>query len=248
MLPPKPKLKMDIILFLSTLRNALDSTFSDRKRKLIQSMINIIQYSGDNTNTASTVAFGVYRFEYIWEALIDHLYGIDNKEKYFPHGHWHILTEKGGFSQKSSELKPDTIARVDNKFFILDAKYYQYGITRNPQHLPATDSIQKQITYGKYIEQKGHATGNNIYNAFLMPYMKNEEEIMPYRFVSIGTADWENYCPETPNYKYVLGILVDTRFLLTEYSRYNLTEIHKLCTLIENSLTTYRNPTNNSAR
>ena len=39
-----------------------------------------------------------------------------------------------------------------------------------PAHLPTTDSIQRQITYGDYIAEKGFAPKEIIFNDFIMPY------------------------------------------------------------------------------
>ena len=78
-----------------------------------------------------------------------------------------------------------------------------------------------------------------IYNAFIMPYKSNNEEKI--KFVSIGTAGWEHYNINTPNYAYILGLLVDTRWLITNYSRHSDLEIEKLASLIERSLYSTRN-------
>ena len=42
------------------------------------------------------------------------------------------------------------------------------------------------------------------------------------------------------NYNYVLGILVDTRYLIEQNSKHNTTEIEILSDLIVSSLATYR--------
>ena len=66
-----------------------------------------------------------------------------------------------------------------------------------------------------------------------MPYnahLHNDSE--PYMFVGIGTADWK---PIESNKKYhnVLGILMDTRYLINTYSKHNSTEIETLANMIE---------------
>lgn len=38
------------------------------------------------------------------------------------------------------------------KVFVLDSKYYRYGETKNPNHLPDSSSVVKQIAYAQYIE------------------------------------------------------------------------------------------------
>jgi len=63
-----------------------------------------------------------------------------------------------------------------------------------------------------------------------------DDEEENYKLVSIGTADWEKYSPSTPNYCYVLGILLDTRFAIETYAKHNLLEIVELSKLIEEGL------------
>lgn len=60
------------------------------------------------------------------------------------------------------------------------------------------------------------------------------------KFVSVGKADWENYGNDSPNYAYVLGILLDTKYLITEYVRHNELQIENLADTIESSLEDFR--------
>ena len=202
-------------------------------------MINIIKDCDDDIRIRDT-AVGVNRFDPIWERLIDFVFGEDDKDRYFPHATWHII--KNGKIEQSSALEPDTIMRHDGKIYVLDAKYYQYGLTEWTNDLPATSSIQKQITYGKHIaEQFDDIDSNEVYNAFIMPFDSDGGEQL--KFVSVGTADWENYNSDTKNYAYVLGMLLDTKYLITEYVKHNQSEIEHLAETIETSLQYYRNIT-----
>ena len=94
---------------------------------------------------------------------------------------------KDGLITESSALEPGTIMKVGNRLFILDAKYYKYGLIPNPSFLPPTSSIHKQITYGDYVFENDFADADKIYNAFVIPYgAKNDDE--PLQFVSVGTS------------------------------------------------------------
>lgn len=235
--PKKPTIKLNKKAFISTLKHELGATFNDNKKLLLQSMINIISNANEKIDDTFNAAFGVYRFEYIWEGLIDYVFGEDNKDIYFPHAHWHIIKGKG-YHSESSALEPDTIIKSDDgKFYIIDAKYYKYGVTGNPLHLPASSSIEKQIVYAEYIEKQFGVDNSNIYNAFAMPFQSNDEE-QPYKFVSVGTGDWKQ---QVKNYEYVLGILMDTRYIIDTYAKHNLKEIDALTDLIEKSLDSYLN-------
>ena len=228
LLPQKPTIPFNKNLFLSSLQQALNSTFNDNKRKLFLSMINIIIADNDNIDVKNC-SFGVDKFELIWEKIVDYTFGIDNKEKYFPHARWHIFEEDS--IKQSNALEPDTIMQYDGKTYVLDAKYYKYGITKNIKDLPTTSSIQKQITYGKYIQTNFK---EDVYNAFIMPYKSINTD--KYKFVGIATADWEKYDKDTCNYAYVLGILADTKWLISNITQYSMQEIEVLSALIETSL------------
>ncbi len=234
-LPKKPSLRFNKKLFLATLNDALKHTFNNDKKLLFSSMLEIVNCVDEKANTKE-FWFGVSHFEYVWENLIDYVFGESNKEIYFPHAKWHIIT---GDRTESSALEPDTVMKHDEKFYILDAKYYKFGITGHSAHLPGTSSIQKQITYGNYIAAKHFAESNDIYNAFVMPYAAREGD-GPLKFVSVGTADWIEYSPETENYKYVLGILLDTKHIMQTYTRRNEREILNMSQLILDSIQAYR--------
>lgn len=236
-IPHRPFIRFNRRLFLSVLYQEMGKTFNEQKRKLFQSMINIVSWNTEHGASQVDETFGVNRFEYIWEGMIDYVFGEENREIYYPRARWKVIHGRG-FQTESSELRPDTVVKVGEKIYILDAKYYKYGVTFNPINLPQTDSIQKQITYGEYVAHKGFALPNNIFNAFIMPYQSTDE--YPYRFVSVATADWKHYSESTPNYEYVLGILLDTTYLLRTYAKHNFQEIDALTTLIEESLDRYR--------
>lgn len=204
-------------------------------------MINVLLFEKENGGT-NDFAVGVEKFEYVWERLIDYVYGENTKDKFLPHAKWTILNN--GTCEYCCALEPDTIMKHDNKYYVLDAKYYKYGITKNIQHLPQTSSIQKQITYGKHIlENKSISKNeliskNDVYNAFLLPYNGGDSE--NYKAIGIGTVDWEQYNYETPNCAYVLGVLVDTKTLITSYKKHNQREIEKLAKLIDSSVLMFR--------
>lgn len=238
-MPKKPVVKLNKPMFLSILNSEMNSTFDSRKKTMFNCMINVINHADIINEKKQDNSFGVMKFEYLWENLIDYVFGEDNIDNFFPHASWHIINDKNQ-RVESSALQPDTIMSYDDKIFILDAKYYKYGITHNPMHLPASSSIQKQITYGEYIEQLSVTHQNNIFNAFIMPFNCKVNKCEIYRLVSIGTADWKKYNLNTQNYNYVLGILLDTKHIISTYSRKNRSEINILSYLIENSLKMYR--------
>lgn len=121
----------------------------------------------DEKTSEKQFYFGTDNFDYVWEKLIDRAFGEKDKEKYFPRSRW--LLDYGKYKEKRP-LMPDTIMIYNGKYYILDAKCYKYGWTGIPDHLPNGSSINKQITYGEYLEKYKGVDTNSLFNAFIMPY------------------------------------------------------------------------------
>ena len=234
-LPMKPRIKFNRKMFVSILNDALSKTFNDNKKQLFCAMLNIINNVSEGNSISSDSSFGTTSFEYIWEKMIDYVFGEDNKEIYFPRARWTLLGNAQ--SIESSSLQPDTIIKLGNTVYIIDAKYYKYGVTGNPIHLPASSSIQKQITYGEYVasskfkELSGQAYPfDAIYNAFVMPYNKMKKNENDYKFIGTATADWKS---DDKIYENVVGLLLDTKHLMDNCYRQNGVEIEKISTNIQ---------------
>lgn len=199
-------------------------------------MIAVLQYMDENTNWKEFY-FGTYSFEYVWEKLIDRVFGIPDKCKYFPRTRWYLK----GKGKENYALEPDTIMLYNGKIFVLDAKYYRYGITGNPAHLPGSSSINKQITYGEYIYTQARfkqAYGDDVpvYNAFLMPYNSAKNVFGLHTiYGNIGEAvgDWKS---GTHYYEHVQGIVVDIRYLMYHYTGSHTHRIMQLANSIEQAL------------
>jgi hypothetical protein len=200
-------------------------------------MKSIIEGISEQSLFNENFIYGTNNFEYIWESAVDFVFGENYKADYFPKTQWVIKNAQNPV-ETPSMLYPDTIMLLDNKVYILDAKYYKYGATRNLYDLPKTTSIQKQITYGEYLSnskatifEKREYPFSEIYNAFIMPYRSIGDE--KYEFVGFARADWKD---DRFSYEKVLGILVDTKHLLNITTKKKRTEILKLSVLIENTI------------
>ena len=112
-------------------------THNDKDKVLFQSMIAMIEYLDEQTNDKQFY-FGTDRFEYVWEKLIDTVFCIPDKTDYFLRTKW---TLRHGDQRNNYALEPDTIMLHGDKIYVLDAKYYRYGITGQPKHLPESTSI-----------------------------------------------------------------------------------------------------------
>lgn len=157
------------------------------------------------------------------------------KERFFPSSAWILNAEP---NKRNAALEPDTIMIVEDKVFVLDAKYYRYGATRLPKHLPESTSINKQITYGEFIATNSgfyqeFGPGMQVYNAFLMPFGKASDKFRhPDNYLHIGEAIGTWKTGQNP-YEHVQGILIDIRYLMNNYVRHNHPEIIKLAEMIE---------------
>ena len=230
--PPKPAGAMDAKRFIAILNDKLGDTNLDKDKRLFQSMVDLLKYIDEKTSE-KRFYFGTDYFEGVWERLIDRVFGIKNKQDYFPRTRW--LLSHGKYKEKYP-LEPDSIMIYDGKIYVLDAKYYRYGITGNPNHLPDSSSINKQITYAEYIYSQKQVPDSSLFNAFLMPYnaAKNLFGIQSV-FGNIGVAvgDWKS---NTHNYEKIQGILVDTRYLMYHYTGNPKNSIIALAQSIESAL------------
>ena len=128
----------------------------------------------------------------------------------------------------------------DDKVYVVDAKYYRYGVTGVRNHLPESSSINKQITYAEYIETSNELKskyGNRpIYNAFLMPFNRTNNPFSVSQYylnIGEGISDWKH---NDKTYEKVQGIVIDITFLMKTYSGSHSTQIKMLAKEIEKSL------------
>jgi hypothetical protein len=235
-LPEKPLLQRDDKMFLSVLYEKMANTYNDRDKRLFSAMISMIEYLDEQPNQKQFY-FGTDRFEYVWEKLIDRVFGIKDKQNYFPKTRWTLRTGK---KKTNAALEPDTIMLYDGKIYVLDAKYYRFGITGDPNDLPESSSINKQITYGEYIYtqkkfKEKYGEDVPVYNAFIMPYNANNNLFSSNEiFLNIGeaTGDWK-----TKGHKYerVQGIVVDVHYLMHHYIGKTENQIMQLAKSIESA-------------
>ena len=192
---PHPGIKESIYI----LDKKLVATNDDVEQELFNAMRDMLVYI-DERSSDKQYFFGTDFFENVWERMIDKAFGVEDKEQYFPRTRW--LLDYGRDKEKRP-LQPDTIMIYGDRCYVLDAKLYRYGWDPKPEHLPNSADINKQITYGEYIEQTRRLPNEKLYNAFIMPYNIGE-----------AVSDWK---PNVKNYERIQGIVVDTRYLMYNY-------------------------------
>ena len=230
--PPEPKTGLTKKMMLSVVNDKLQNTFNDRNKQLFRNMIAVIKAMKDDAK--SEFRYGTYRFEYVCEKMIDRVFGIPEKEEYFPKTTWNL---SDGREHDNAFLEPDTIMLINGRVYVLDAKYYKFGWSGAPGHLPESTSINKQITYGEYIAEGKQFVKDGkhpeVYNAFIMPYDSQGKRFptgTSIHYIGSATSDWKG---GDKKYENVMGILMDVKYLMGIDSKMDQSEILKLAELIE---------------
>lgn len=233
-MPDPPGEHPDIKTSISIVNSRLQTINDDKKKTLFKSMKSMLEYQDEKTSERQFY-FGVDEFDNVWEKLIDTAFGEKDKDQYFPRTRW--LLDYGKIKEKKP-LIPDTIMIYNNKYYVLDAKCYRYGWTGIPDDLPNGTSINKQITYGEYLEVSKSINNDSLFNAFIMPFnmAKNYFNISePIGNIGEAIGDWR-YKPQMKNYERIQGIVMDTRYLMYHYVGNNTRDKVTLSECIEKVL------------
>lgn len=260
----EPLLDFDYDLFCNAIHSKLAKTFNDRDLHLLADLARIVEYlAGHKTEdgkTADDFYFGVNKFAPVWEAMVDKIFGKlpqgVAKDKFNPHLRWNdgCRDEKLDESEeeivlndpKRSTLRPDTIMVMGEGVYILDSKYYKYGLTGFNSHLPGAESVCKQMAYAEYVEThwkeileengdpstplhfaQDDTSPKRIYNVFIMPYCVDAG-----KWNEIATASPRNDVYAMKRVGYIYGdwkdckkpyhkiacILLDTKSVMQNYA------------------------------
>lgn len=246
----EPLLDFDYDLFCNAVNSKLSKTFNDRELHLLSDLARIIEYLAghktENGKTANEFYFGVNKFAPIWEAMVDRIFGTvsqeEKRDKYNPHlkfvapggpanGTSYHEDVDSSAEYKRSTLRPDTIMTLPSGVFILDSKYYKYGLTGSYSHLPGAESVCKQMAYAEYVESNWNnifeTEQKPIYNAFIMPCCKDSvKEKFPKAIFSENDqfsmcragyiyGDWKN---REKSYHKIACILLDVKSIMRNYA------------------------------
>ena len=238
----EPLLDFDYDLFCNAIHSKLAKTFNDRDLRLLADLARIVEYLAGHKTEDGKIAddfyFGVKKFAPVWEAMVDKIFGKlpagVPRGKFNPHCEWDLSSGLHGYENPNYAMRPDTIMVLSSGVYVIDAKYYKFGVTRNPMDLPSSGSICKQIAYAEYVETHlkeipafAGMTSGDIYNAFIMPFCAEGEmdsiaslqsDNLPYkmRFIGHCSGDWKN--PDARPYHKIAGILLDMKSVMQNYS------------------------------
>ena len=229
----EPELLFDYELFAEIIQDKIAATFNDKHLELLHAILKMVRYLGNKENrgedgSENEPLFGVNTFAPVWEAMVDKIFGKlpqgVAKDKFNPHCEWDLNSRKPGYENPNYAMRPDTIMwdEESNRLYVLDAKYYKFGVTGSASDLPSSGSICKQIAYAEYVEThwkkilgvdsiatpstslQNDTQPKPIYNAFLLPYCFDADnsqlppddgfETRPckMRFIGFCHGNWKN--------------------------------------------------------
>lgn len=211
---------------LGILNHALINTNEDRKLNLLINLRNILLGLDVVSDDKSINNYGVRGFHDVWEIVVARLFGNQDVTGYKPVASYKLFDSSN--SVQKQPLRLDGLLKRPNAYYILDAKYYKFGIDFDYHSAPETSDVEKQIVYGEYVD-KVHNKKYPVYNSFVIPYNKNNNpRISDYHdnivYVGYSTVSWKCYDENVKPYYYVAIIMVDCRFALDNWVYNDSTE------------------------
>lgn len=198
----------------------LGKTFNSYKQMLLRHLLTILKGKQGKIKAVS-LCMHDKEFEYVFEFLIDSVFGTENVHEFY--NEYSYMIENGKFS--ASKLRPDTIMKnpngCDPDYYVLDAKYYNFGYTKNPRDLPQASAIAKQIGYNFYLSE---SKGKTFYSVFLLPFAHGADD-EPVKFIGYAINSSTSSLNEDKRNK-VAVCLVDLKTLVDVH--FNVAPIGKL--------------------
>ncbi len=169
---------------IDILRAELSLTYLERETRIIQALINYLEgMSGSNDGVRFETLCTPY-FHNVWESICKYVFDdeYERLKAYVPQPGWHSDL----FSYQPEQI-PDILFTVDNVFYVLDAKYYNYK-----RNMPGWHDIVKQYFYRLSV-MHNKSIGNRLAhitryeNAFILP--GNTDDIENLGYVSVDGVD-----------------------------------------------------------
>ena len=170
----------DVGFMFYHVQKELGRTFNSYKQMLLRHLLTILKGRQGKIRAVS-LCMHDKEFEYVFEFLVNSVFGTEVVQDFYNEYCYVIGDNHNRFS--ASKLRPDTIMRNPTMngnpdFYVIDAKYYNYGYTGNPRDLPQASAIAKQIGYNYYLRDNYNETDENrkeFYSIFLLPFAKGDE-------------------------------------------------------------------------
>lgn len=157
---------------LRMIENEIKIEFNDRKINLLKKMERFLTDINSESEEKINL-WGVRKFWSIWESICGDLFNnqYSNYNNLIPKPIWVSYNPKKE-NKINHTLIPDVLIKVDNDFFIFDAKYYDFSFDDKGQIIgkqPGIADVTKQFAYEMAFKEK---FGENVYNFFVIPTSK----------------------------------------------------------------------------
>ena len=229
-------------LFNFVLNEKLNNTNNDEDKLLFKAMIALIN-NRDEVGITNE-CYGTYFFNEVFEYMIDKMFNTEEKQDFYPGASYYInnIELQPKLNDSIITLKPDTIIKEHNFYYVIDAKYYKFPFTTLEKDLPSVSDINKQFSYAKYVKKK---TKKLVYNAFLLPFNKDKFILPNYEedkeqktnqwCLNVGeaTAPW-NDNEHNLTYERIQIIYIDMKYLMQNYKKNDGNNRKILCQEIRN--------------
>ncbi len=216
----KPMLKFNRTLFIDSLKKELNQTFDDNKKLLIKNMIDMITGLDSSKTNQKYFEYGTKQFGNVWGKMLDNMFGNLNVKDFYPRTYWNLTS---GTILESFTSEQDTVMKQNDSIYIIDSKYYKYGLSGNVNHLPSTASIHKQIIYGDYIYSNKDVIKTNfenVLNVAVLPYNKDKNKLGLEKelvYVGFANSNWNNE-NVSKSHSRVHAFLIDVNFLINNFN------------------------------
>lgn len=208
--------------YIDAVNRELNTSFEDSKRTRLFHMQNVL-IGLDEVKDDQSIVFGVDSYHYIFERMIDKVFGNETVEKYYPKFTWHL--EYSSIKNLSGPtIRPDTIMRYENDVFIIDSKFYRFGSLdlSKTDGLPEASSVVKQLSYGSYVASIDPRL--RVFNVFILPYdsclyngTRFIDESRELVYVGNVASEWNEHY----TYSRIYTFLIDLHHVVKTWNKLN---------------------------
>lgn len=196
------------------LQRELGVTFNSYKKILLSHMLTVLKGMLGKMRAVS-LAVSDKEFEYAFEHLVLNVFGTEDVLEHYTRCSYEI----DGREYAASSMRPDAVMRAENEkpdFYVVDAKYYNYGYTGRKSDLPQSSAVVKQIAYNAYLGSKCGDNGETreFYSVFILPYAMEDDR--PVKYVGFARNSASDGAPPDNTDK-VAVCLVDLKTLADAY-------------------------------
>lgn len=184
----------ELEFILNKLDKQQNIEFNTHKRKLLKVMQSYLSKKNLFNDESTLLLYGTRSYHEVWEKVCKHVLKdkLDKKlsklqlpcqlnDKYNPSNELIRIIEKPTWilkdkhPRKTDTFIPDIVVIKDDKFIILDAKYYDLNIDKDITGQPGLESITKEYLYELAFKEFAKDNGfKTMKNAFLFPTEKSE--------------------------------------------------------------------------